>query len=245
MTVLIVGATSAIAHETARIFAANGAALALAARNPDKLGAAASDLRARGAEAVHEFHFDALDDGTHGRVVDEAMAALGGIDMALVAHGVLPDAETVNHDAAAAVESFRVNATSVVAVMTHLAGAMERQGHGTLAVISSVAGDRGRPSNYVYGAAKAAVTEFASGLRARLHGTGVQVVTVKPGPVDTPMIVGVDRPGALTASAESVGARIHRAMTRGEAVVYAPGYWRPIMAAIRAIPERVFKRLDS
>ena len=246
MTVLIIGATSAIAHETARVFAAEGAALGLAARNAAKLEAASADLRARGASAVHEFHFDALDDeAAHGEMIDRAMAALGGIDMALVAHGVLPDAEAAHHDAKAAVEAFRVNATSVIAIMTHLANAMERQGHGTLAVISSVAGERGRPSNYVYGAAKAAVTEFASGLRARLHSTGVEVVTVKPGPVDTPMIVGLDRPGALTASPEEVGARIHRAMTRGEAVVYTPGYWRPIMAAIRAVPEGVFKRLNS
>lgn len=244
MTVLIVGATSAIAHETARLFAAEGAALALAARNPDKLAAAAADLRARGAEAVHELSYDALDDDANERVVREAAAALGGIDAALIAHGVLPNAETVHADADAALQSFKVNATSVIAVMTHLANTMEQQGHGTLAVISSVAGDRGRPSNYVYGAAKAAVTAFASGLRARLHGTGVEVVTVKPGPVDTPMIVGVHEPGLLAADPEGVGARIHRAMRRGEGVVYTPGYWRPVMAAVRSIPDRLFKRLD-
>ena len=245
MTVLILGATSAIAHETARLFAADGATLALAARDAEKLSAAAADLRARGAAGVHEIPFDALDTATHQAAIDAASGAMGGIDMALVAYGVLPDAEVVHADADAAVRSFEVNATSTISVMTRLATMMERQGHGTLAVISSVAGDRGRPSNYVYGAAKAAVSAFASGLRARLHGTGVEVVTIKPGPVDTPMIVGLERPGPLTASPEAVGARIHRAMTRGEAVVYTPGYWRPVMAAIRAIPERVFKRLNS
>ena len=244
MTVLILGATSAIAHETARIFAAEGATLALAARNPDKLRAAADDLRARGAEAVHEIPFDALDPATHQSAIDAASGAMGGIDAALVAYGVLPPADVVHTDPDAAVESFEVNATSTISVMTRLANMMEQQGHGTLAVISSVAGDRGRPSNYVYGAAKAAVTAFASGLRARLHGTGVEVVTIKPGPVDTPMIVGVHPPGPLSAPPEAVGARIRKAMGAGEGVVYTPGYWRPVMAAVRAIPDRLFKRLD-
>ncbi|OZC03782.1 SDR family oxidoreductase [Rubricoccus marinus] len=244
MTVLILGATSAIAHETARLYAASGATLALGARNPDKLRAAADDLRARGAAAVHEIHFDALDTATHQSAIDGAAGAMGGIDTALVAYGVLPDAETVHTDPDAAVESFDVNATSTISVMTRLANMMVQQGHGTLAVISSVAGDRGRPSNYVYGAAKAAVTAFASGLRARLHGTGVEVVTIKPGPVDTPMIVGVHEPGLLAASPQAVGARIHRAMEKGEGTVYTPGYWRPVMAAVRAIPDKLFKRLD-
>ena len=245
MTVLILGATSAIAHETARRFAAEGAALALAARNPSRLRAAADDLRARGASGVHEIPFDALDAASHGAAIDAAARALGGIDAALVAYGVLPPADVVHRDPEAAVESFEVNATSTISVMTRLANLMEAQGHGTLAVISSVAGDRGRPSNYVYGAAKAAVTAFASGLRARLHGTGVEVVTVKPGPVDTPMIVGVHPPGPLSAPPEAVGARIYRAMTAsGGGTVYTPGYWRPVMAAVRAIPDRLFKRLD-
>jgi short-subunit dehydrogenase len=244
MTVLILGATSAIAHETARLFAAEGATLALAARNPDKLAAAADDLRARGASGVHEVHFDALEPATHQAAIDQAARAMGGIDAALVAYGVLPPADVVHTDPDAAVRSFEVNATSTISVMTRLANMMERQGHGTLAVISSVAGDRGRPSNYVYGASKAAVTAFASGLRARLHGTGVAVVTIKPGPVDTPMIVGVHEPGLLAAAPEAVGVRIHKAMASGAGTVYTPGYWRPVMAAVRAIPDRLFKRLD-
>ena len=245
MKLLIVGATSAIAHETARLFAAEGAAFALAARNPDKRAAAAADLGARGAASTHEIDYDALAPAHWSSAVDEAVRALGGLDAALVAHGVLPDAEVVNRDPAAAADAFTVNATSAIATMTRIATVFEAQGRGTLAVISSVAGDRGRPSNYVYGAGKAAVSAFAQGLRARLHGTGIEVVTVKPGPVDTPMMDGVDRPGALVADPKAVGAQIHRAMRRGSDVVYAPGYWRAIMAAVRAVPEPLFKRLNS
>lgn len=245
MTLLIVGATSAIAHQAARAFAAEGAALALAARSPDKRAAVAADLAARGAAAVHELGYDALDPARWAAVVDEATAALGQIDMALVAHGAMPPAAELDRDPEAAARAFTVNATSVVATMTAIAAQMERQGFGTLAVVSSVAGDRGRPSNAVYTSAKAAVSQFAGALRARLHGAGVRVVTVKPGPVDTPMLEGVDRPAALVASPERVGRRVHRAMRRGEAVVYTPGYWRAIMAAVRAVPETVFKRLQT
>ena len=191
-----------------------------------------------------EVSFDAADFGRHGPAVAEAWEAFGGLDAALVAYGSLPDAETVAHDAEAAVEAFRLNATSVVSVLTHLAERFEAQGAGVVAVISSVAGDRGRPSNYVYGAAKGAVSLFAQGLRGRLRRSGVRVVTVKPGFVDTPMTADVPK-NALFAEPDDVGRAIHRAMTGGGAdVIYTPRFWRPIMAGIRAIPERVFKRLN-
>lgn len=247
MRVLILGATSAIAHAVARRYARDGARIALAARDAEKLAANAADLRARGASDVVEVLFDAADFARHGPAIAEAWDALGGLDAALVAYGTLPDHETVATDAEAAVEAFRLNATSTVSVLTHLANRFEAQGRGTIAVLSSVAGDRGRASNYVYGAAKGAVSLFAGGLRGRLAARGVHVVTVKPGFVDTPMTAGLPK-NALFASPEAVAAKVHRAMgggglLGGGEVVYVPGFWRPVMAGIRAIPERLFKRL--
>ncbi|HEX8298832.1 MAG TPA: SDR family oxidoreductase [Rubricoccaceae bacterium] len=241
--VLILGATSAIAHETARLYARDGAALALAARDAERLSANAADLRARGARLVVEIPFDAADFARHSPAITEAWDALGGLDTALVAYGTLPDQETAATDAAAAVEAFTLNATSVVSVLTHLAVRFEAQRSGVIGVVSSVAGDRGRPSNYVYGAAKGAVTLFAGGLRGRLQKAGVRVVTVKPGFVDTPMTSHVAK-NPLFASPEAVGATIYRALRGSADVVYAPGFWRPVMAGIRAVPERVFKRLN-
>lgn len=242
-TVLVVGATSAIAHAVSRRYAAGGAALFLAARNAERLAAAAEDLRARGAVRVETRVFDADDLAGQAALVEAVRRAYPRLDAALVAYGTLPDQPAVERDAGAVVEAFTTNATSVVALLTRLGEVMERQGHGTLAVISSVAGDRGRPSNYVYGAAKGAVSLFAQGLRARLAKRGVRVVTVKPGFVDTPMTAHLPK-NPLFASPERVGATVHRAMERGADVVYAPGFWRPVMAAIRIIPERLFKQLD-
>lgn len=241
--VLILGATSAIAHEVARCYAREGARLVVAARDADRLAANAADLRARGATDVVEVAFDALDFDRHGQVVADAWTAFDGLDAVLVAYGSLPDPAAVASDADAAVASFRLNATSVIAVLTHLAGRFEAAGGGTIAVLSSVAGDRGRPSNPVYGAAKGAVSTFCQGLRARLSRSGVRLVTVKPGPVDTPMTAHLDL-GRLVAEVGGVGRRVHRAMRAGGDVVYVPGVWRVLMAGVRAVPERVFKRLD-
>ena len=241
MRILILGATSAIAHATARRYARRGARLVLAARHPDKLAANAADLRALGAADVAEVVFDALAFERHAEVVAEAWAAFDGLDAALLAWGTLPDQAHVQADAPAAVEAFQTNATSVVSVLTLLANRFEAQGRGTLCVISSVAGDRGRPSNYVYGAAKGAVSLFTGGLRARLA-PAVAVVTVKPGFVDTPMTADVPK-NPLFAAPEAVAEQIETAIGRGSDVVYAPGFWRPVMAGIRAVPERLFKRL--
>lgn len=242
MRILILGATSAIAHATARRYARRGARLVLAARDAAKLAANAADLRTLGAAEVVEVLFDALDVSRHDAVISDAWAALDGLDAALLAWGTLPDQEHVQADAEAAVEAFQVNATSVVSVLTRLANRFEAQGRGTICVISSVAGDRGRPSNYVYGAAKGAVSLFAGGLRARLA-PAVQVVTVKPGFVDTPMTAEVPK-NPLFASPEQIAEQIEAAIGRGTDVVYAPGFWRPIMAGVRAVPERLFKRLN-
>ncbi len=242
--VLIIGATSAIAHETARLFAADRASFLLVARNEAKLQANADDLLARGATGMETFILDANDFDRHTAMMEAAERIFPeGIDYALVAYGTLPDQALVEGDAAAAAEAFTTNATSVIAVLTHLASKFEDQKRGAIAVISSVAGDRGRPSNYVYGAAKGAVSLFAQGLRARMAKHNVSVTTIKPGFVDSPMTADVSK-NRLFADPADVGARIYKAMKRRQDVVYVPAFWRGVMGVIKAIPERVFKKMD-
>ena len=240
--VLIVGATSAIAHAVARRYAARQAVLFLIGRRLPALEANAADLVVRGAETVGCALLDANDHDRHEAVLAEAWAAYGGFDVALVAHGMLPDQAASERSVGATLASFDTNAASVIALLTLLANRFEAQRSGVLAVISSPAGDRGRASNYVYGAAKAAVTVFAAGLRHRLHAKGVRVVTIVPGFVDTPMTAGIAKKGPLWAGPEQVARDIVRALERGFGVVYTPGFWRWIMSAIRHVPERLFVR---
>jgi decaprenylphospho-beta-D-erythro-pentofuranosid-2-ulose 2-reductase len=160
----------------------------------------------------------------------------------LIAHGTLPDQQACEASYDVTRREMEVNALSVISMLTYLANHFEKQGHGSLAIISSVAGDRGRQSNYVYGSAKAAVTVFLGGLRNRLHGAGVHVLTIKPGFVDTPMTSEFPK-GPLWASPEKVAKGIHKAILKRRDVVYLPGFWRMVMRIIREIPEPVFKRL--
>lgn len=239
--VLIIGATSAIAHAVARRYASRGARLFLIARRAEPLDANAADLRVRGAAQVETALLDANDTGRHAEALARAFSAFGGFDAALIAHGTLPDQANCERSVQAVLESFDTNARSVIALLTELANRFEAQGSGAIGVISSPAGDRGRASNYVYGAAKAAVSNFASGLRHRLFTKGVRVVTIEPGFVDTPMTAAFDK-GPLWASPERVAADIERALERGFGVVYTPWFWRWIMLIILHVPERVFVR---
>jgi len=241
--IVVFGATSAIAQACARIWAGRGDALFLVGRNAERLKAVAGDLKVRGAPKVEFLAHDLADLEAHERLVGRADEALGGIDVALVAHGVLGDQMLLREDISLAVESIQVNFVSAASLLSHLANLMEKRKGGTIAVISSVAGDRGRQSNYVYGAAKAGLTAFASGLRNRLQKSGVSVVTIKPGFVDTPMTAHVKK-GPLFARPDTVARAIVRAIDRRKDVVYVPGFWRPIMWLIRSIPERIFKRLS-
>jgi len=240
--ILIVGATSAIAESTARRFAARGDALFLAGRNAERLQAIAADLAVRGASQVDSMLFDARSFEHVAQLLQAASVSLGGLDAALIAHGTLSDQGACQQSVQLLREELDVNAISVMALCTVLANQFETQGRGVIAVISSVAGDRGRQSNYVYGAAKAAVTAFTSGLRQRLYPKGVRVVTIKPGFVSTPMTAAFKK-GALWATPDSVAADIVRAMDGGKAVIYTPGFWRPIMWIIRSVPETLFRRL--
>jgi short-subunit dehydrogenase len=238
---VIFGATSAIAQAVARNFAGDRADIVLVGRNEPRLEAVRSDLLARGARSASIFVADLADLSGHQKLIDQAIEALGGLDAVLIAHGTLPDQKATQASVDAVLHEFTVNGLSYISLMTLLANELERRRAGCIAVISSVAGERGRGSNYIYGSAKAAVTAFSSGLRARLSKSGVSVVTIKPGFVDTPMTAGI-RKGPLFAKADTVGRRIYEAMLKGEDVVYTPTFWAPIMLAIRLIPERIFKR---
>ncbi|MGO9994694.1 MAG: SDR family oxidoreductase [Steroidobacteraceae bacterium] len=240
---VVFGGTSAIGEATAREFARRRDSIFLVGRSRERLQSIADDLKIRGASNVGIAVQDLRDISSYVDVLDQAHTALGGLDAALIAHGTLSDQKACEHSTDLLCDEFRTNAISVIVLCTHLANRFEAQNRGVIAVISSVAGDRGRRSNYVYGSAKAAVTAFTSGLRQRLLQSGVFVVTVKPGFVDTPMTAGFKK-GPLWASPAAVGKDIANAMIKGTPVVYTPGFWRPIMWIIRSIPEFVFRRLS-
>jgi len=240
--VAIAGATSAIAQEAARCFARDGASLFLAARDPEKLSAVADDLRARGAAQVETQRVDLADLERCRALPAEALARLGALDVLLVAHGTLPDQAACERDPEQALREISLNGLSAIALAASAASLFESQGSGCIAVITSVAGVRGRRSNHVYGAAKAAVSTYLEGLRGRMLEFGVPVVDIRPGFVDTPMTADIEK-NRLFASAQSVGQRVYRAIGAGEGVVYTPWFWRWIMLVIRLIPGRIFSRL--
>jgi decaprenylphospho-beta-D-erythro-pentofuranosid-2-ulose 2-reductase len=243
MKILIAGATSAIAHETAKFFARDGAELFLVARNADKLEDISNDLRVRGAKKAETFLLDLNDLDRHQQMIETAIETLGSLDMVLIAHGTLGDQQLCQQSVAKTLEELTTNFTSVISLLTILANYFEQQKHGCIAVVSSVAGDRGRRSNYVYGTAKGAVSIFLQGLRSRLSKSGVAVVTAKPGLVDTPMTASLKK-GLLFAQPAKVGKGIYQAMMKGKEVVYLPWFWRPIMAIVKSIPESIFKKMS-
>lgn len=240
--ILIIGATSAIAREVAKIYAAKKYRLCLTGRDGKKLRIVADDLDTRGAEAVHVLAVELTDPATHGDMIKRAGELLQGIDSVLIAYGSLPDQPACEADAEQALRELNINFISVVALLTQLANDMEQRGHGSLAVISSVAGDRGRQSNYIYGAAKGGLSIFLQGLRNRLASKGVQVLTIKPGFVDTPMTVDFKK-GLLWVSAETIAQGIVKAIDKKRDIVYLPWFWWGIMLIIKSIPERIFKKM--
>lgn len=245
--ILIFGATSAIAQAAARQWVAQGAAVFLVGRNPAKLQALVDDLRVRAGPAaarVASAQADLDDVAGHPALLAQALQHLGGLDVVLMAQGSLPDQRACEASVDLTLAELHTNGNAVVALCTRVATTLAAQRSGCLAVISSVAGDRGRQSNYVYGAAKGLLSLYLQGLRNRLHASGVQVLTIKPGFVDTPMTAAIEKKGLLWAQPEAVAAGILRAINQRRDVVYLPGFWRGIMAIIRAVPERVFKRLS-
>jgi short-subunit dehydrogenase len=235
--VLILGATSAIASDVARVYAARGGRLWLVGRNIEKLSQLRDELG--GAVTGHEAaDFAACGDNT--AIVERAVEGLGGLDVAFIAHGLLGDQLASERDFAEAERVISTNFTSAVSLIIPLANYFESQARGNLAVISSVAGERGRPRNYTYGAAKGALTTYLQGVRSRLW-PSVSVLTVKLGPVHTPMTL--DHPkNPLFASPPAVARQIVSAIDAGRGEVYVPWYWRPIMETVQRLPESVFQR---
>ena len=239
--VLALGATSAIAEATLRLLAEQGASFFLVGRSPDKLAAVRDDLVTRGAESATVCVLNLDDTAAHPAMLNQALAALGGIDLALLAHGVLGDQAEAQRDFNAAHHILHTNFISAVSLINALANYFESHRRGTLAVISSVAGDRARKSNYIYGASKGALNLVLDGLRHRLHGTGVQVLTIKPGFVATPMTAHLP-PGALFASPAQVARDILSAVRTGKSVVYTPHFWAAVMFAVRNTPSWLFHK---
>lgn len=242
--VVIFGATSAIAHATARLLVARGCSVFAVGRHAGRLSAVIADLEVRRGpdQVVAGIGADLDVISEHARLFDAAHASLGGIDTVLIAHGILPDQAACAAATEPMLAAIQTNAISAVALASEAARRLGRGG--IIAAIGSVAGDRGRQSNYVYGAAKGMLALFLQGLRNQLSAQGVHVLTIKPGFVDTPMTAGIRRKGPLWASPERVAAGIVGALEARRDVVYLPWFWAPIMWIIKSIPERMFKRMS-
>ncbi|MEQ8408351.1 MAG: SDR family oxidoreductase [Gammaproteobacteria bacterium] len=242
MNILIIGANSAIARATARLMAARGETLYLMGRNSERLQELVNDVEVRGATISGSQVLDLGDPDTIKGTLQDAVNALGSLDAVLICHGSLPDQSQCEADYQAAKQAISVNGLSVIALLTELAPIMSTQGSGTIAVVTSVAGDRGRQPNFVYGAAKAMVSTYLEGLRGKLLKSGVHVIDIRPGLVDSPMTAHMEK-GPLWAMPEQVAIRIVQAIDKQQHTVYTPGYWRLIMAIVKSIPAVIFKRL--
>jgi decaprenylphospho-beta-D-erythro-pentofuranosid-2-ulose 2-reductase len=240
--ILIIGATSAIAEQCARIWAAEGDVLHLVSRSDERNQIITADLKVRGASQVTSYCTDLNQIERHSELLDVADNLMGGIDIVLIAHGTLPNQQKCEFDVEEAFYEIQTNALSTVSLLTLVANRFEIIKNGTICVISSVAGDRGRASNYVYGSAKAMVTAFASGLRQRLNKSHVAVVTIKPGFVDTPMTAGFKK-GLLWTKPNIVATRIVRAIDKRKDEVFVPAFWWIVMLVVRIIPSKLFKNL--
>ena len=240
--ILILGATSAIAKHTIRLFAADEHSLYLVARNEDKLAAMKQDMLVRGAKDVNYESLDLADNKQHIDLISRVTETMGSIDTVLIAYGTLSDQIVSIKSYENTLKELQINCLSVISLLTILANQMEQQGSGSIAVISSPSGDRGRQSNYIYGTAKGALTIFLQGLRNRLSKSNVHVLTIKPGFVDTPMTKDFKK-GFLWENPEVISKGIYKAIRKKREVVYLPFFWRYIMIIIKSIPEKLFKYL--
>ena len=241
--ILVLGATSGIAEATCRIWASQGASLFLVGRNAEKLATVAADLRTRGASYVDTAVADLDDTDKHPALLAHAINSLTGMDIAYLAHGILGNQSAAEQDFNTAAQILHTNLMAPVSLLTWLANFCVQRRAGTLAVISSVAGDRGRKSNYVYGASKAGLSAFLGGLRNRVDREGVTVLTIKPGPVKTAMTSGM-KGSEKFADVNKVAQSIVSAIDSRKDNVYVPFQWQPIMFVIRNIPDRIFKKLN-
>ena len=245
MRIVVVGATSAIAEHCCRLWVQHEAVdLTLVVRDLAKGERMAADLRVRSPQSsVALVTVDFLAP-TAIAALAASIAAGGPIDAILIAHGVLPVQEQCQDDLVLCREMLEVNALSPALFAEAFASIMAKAGRGTIAIIGSVAGDRGRKTNYVYGAAKGLVSRYAEGMEHRFAGTGVRIVLVKPGPTDTPMAANLKAQGRRLATVEEVARATVEAMGKGRAVVYTPVKWRLIMLIVRHLPRFIFNRLQ-
>jgi decaprenylphospho-beta-D-erythro-pentofuranosid-2-ulose 2-reductase len=241
--ILVLGATSGIAEACCRLWAERGESLYLVARNADKLAAVVADMRTRGAAYVDFAVADLDQTSAHPELLAHAINSLAGLDVALLALGVLGDQSKAERSFDEAAKLLHTNYTAPVSLLTWLANYCAQRHAGTLAVLSSVAGERGRKSNYVYGSSKAGLTAFAAGLRNRIDREGVNVLTIKPGPTKTAMTTGMKGQEKMADVGDSAAA-IVKAIDDRRDVLYVPVKWAVIMAVIRAIPERFFKKTN-
>ena len=241
--ILVLGATSGIAEATCRIWATEGASLFLVARNADKLAAVAADLKVRGASFVGTQVADLDDTDNHPALLAHAINSLAGMDIAYLAHGMLGDQTAAEQDFSTAAQILYTNFIAPVSLLTWLANYCVQRHAGVLAVISSVAGDRGRKSNYLYGSSKAGLTAFLAGLRNRIDREGVTVLTIKPGPTKTAMTIGM-KGSEKFADVNQTAQTIVNAIAAKKDNLYVPFQWQPIMFIIRNIPDRIFKKLN-
>jgi decaprenylphospho-beta-D-erythro-pentofuranosid-2-ulose 2-reductase len=241
--ILVLGATSGIAEATCRIWASQGASLFLVARNAEKLAAVAADLKIRGASYIDTAVADLDDTDKHPELLAHAINSLTGMDIAYLTHGILGDQNEAERDFNTAAQILHTNFMAPVSLLTWLANFCVQRHAGTLAVISSVAGDRGRKSNYVYGSSKAGLSAFLGGLRNRIDREGVTVLTIKPGPTKTAMTAGMPKSEKF-AEVDAVAESIVSAINKRKDILYVPFQWQPIMFIIRNIPERIFKKLN-
>jgi decaprenylphospho-beta-D-erythro-pentofuranosid-2-ulose 2-reductase len=241
--VLIIGATSAIAEATARMWAAQRAQLYLLARDTERLSLVSHDLEARGAQ-ITAAQFDVNDLSRHAAVIETAFQTLNRVDVVLIAHGDLPDQRACEENVETALRALTTNAVSVISLLTLIANRLQVQGGAVIAVIGSVAGDRGRKSNYLYGSAKALVATFVEGLAGRMRPFGVRVLNIKPGFVDTPMTAQLKK-GMLFVQPETIAGIIHdRVASAPSGSYYAPRFWWCIMLIIKSLPARILYRLN-
>lgn len=242
--VIILGALSAIGNATARLYAKEGAHLVLVGRSVSHLQQMADDLQARGARRCTTVSLDLANvDDPHGEMQRLAGALPGPVDAIMLFYGVLGDQAAAESDVAELGKIIRVNFSSAAEWCIAAAALLERQNHGTLIAVSSVAGDRGRQSNYVYGAAKAGLTVLVEGIAHRLAKTKARAVAVKLGFVDTPMTAHIQKGGPLWAKPEDVARRVKQIAERPSGpTTYVPSFWRPIMLVVRNIPSFIFLR---